>query len=142
MPARSAGVSARERGFTLLEAIVAMVLVSMLALAVFGWISTNVASLDAVRDVNAQSDATINIVEHMRSVNPMLTPTGEADLGAYRIDWEARPITAVVDRRASLYQFALYDTRIKVLTRAGQPWFDVSLELVGYRKVRSISEEG
>jgi len=58
--------------------------------------------------------------------------------------WRSRPITNVIDganypRGISLYQMALYSTSILVKTDGGQAWFDMKLQQVGYKKVRTLS---
>ena len=128
-----------QRGFTLLEAIVAMVLLAGVGMAVFGWINGNLFSLERVRDANARSAATLNALEYMTGVNPMLTPSGEASLGAYRIRWSAEPASAVWDRAYAVHQVRLYMTRVAFIDAEGRAWFDVSLQQVGYKKVRDVS---
>jgi len=132
-----------QRGFTLLEAIVAMVLIAGAGMAIFSWINTNIMTLNRVQDVNARTEATANIVAYMSAVNPMLLPEGKADLGAYHLRWKAEPVTAIQDganypQGISLYQLALYQTTVNVENQDGQPWFDVALRQVGYKKVREI----
>lgn len=134
----------RQTGFTLLEAIVALVLVSTAGLALFGWINTNIMALTRVQDANARSEATVNILEYMERVNPMLTPEGHARFGTYTMHWHSQPVTNVIDganypRGVSLYQLALYSTAISVKTDGNQAWFDMKLQQVGYKKVRTIS---
>ncbi len=133
---------ARQAGFTLLEAIVAMVLISTAGLALFGWINGNLISLSRVQDANARSEATVNILEYMQRVNPMLAPDGQADLGRYSIRWKSEPTTPVAEgvdhpRGRSLYQLALYRTTVAVRSLEGGPWFELKMQQVGYRKVRS-----
>ncbi|OIR06764.1 hypothetical protein GALL_110120 [mine drainage metagenome] len=132
----------RQAGFTLLEAIVAMVLISSAGMALFSWINGNIMTLTRIHDVNARSEATANILEYMDRVNPMLTPEGEAPLGAYMIAWRSRPTTNITEgvnypRGQSLYQLALYSTAVSVKTAAGRTWFDLKLQQVGYKRVRS-----
>lgn len=130
----------RARGFTLLEAIVAMVLLSGAGLAVFGWINANLSSLSRVHEANRRSNATVNALEFMRTVNPMLDPNGQTKLAEYEIRWESRPLTDTVDRLASNYQFALFRTRIAV-SRPDEPqWFELELRQVGHKKVRSSAD--
>lgn len=126
----------QQHGFTLLEAIVALVLISSAGMALFSWINNNISTLSRIHDANTQSEATLNILEYMRLINPMLTPQGKAALGNYRIDWESQPATLIVDKPSSLYQFALYQTRIGVEDSDGRAWFELSLQQVGYKQVR------
>lgn len=137
MPAKS------QRGFTLMEAIVALVLISATGMALFGWINSSLGSLARLRDADARAEATVNALEYMNSVNPMLIPEGRADLGAYRIRWRAAAATAAQDganypQGISLYQLALYDTAIRVEKMDGSPWFELTLRQVGFKKVREL----
>jgi general secretion pathway protein I len=133
----------RQQGFTLLEAIVAMVLIAGAGMALFSWINTNIISLSRVQEINAQAEAQANVLAYMNTVNPMMTPEGKADLGFYRLQWKAEAVTAVQDGAnypygISLYQLALYRTAIQVEKADGRHWFDMALRQVGYKKVREL----
>ena len=128
---------AKQRGFSLLEAIVAMVIISGAGYALFGWINSNIMTLSSIRDANARAEATQNILEYMSSVNPMLKPTGSASLGPYKIRWTSKPTTLVQDVTDSLYQLALYETVVKAENLQSQPWFEFNLRQVGYKRVRT-----
>ena len=133
----------RHAGFTLLEAIVAMVLISGAGMALFTWINQNINALHRVLEANARAEATSNVLEYMTRVNPMLTPEGSTDLEPYRLRWTAKQEG---EPRAgnsapfgdNLYQFALYDTRVSVQRQNGQDWFDLNLRMLGYKKVREL----
>lgn len=132
----------RQGGFTLLEAIVAMVLIASTGLALFGWINGSVASLRRVQDANARSEAATNILEYMERVNPMLRPEGRAVLGTYSIQWRSQPVTKISDgvnypSGISLYQLALYATTVSVTSDGNRAWFELQLRQVGYKQVRS-----
>lgn len=132
----------RQAGFTLLEAIVALVLISSAGLALFSWINGNIMALTRIHEVNARSEATANILEYMDRVNPMLTPEGEAPLGAYAIKWRSQATSNITEgvgypRDQSLYQMALYSTVISVRQVGDQAWFELKLQQVGYKRVRS-----
>lgn len=136
----------KQRGFSLLEAVVAMVLISGAGYALFGWINSNIMALNRIHETNARSIATQNILEYMDNINPMLKPEGNAALGGYTIQWKATPATLIQDgsgypEGTSLYQLALYDTAIVVKTGEQSPWFDLKLRQVGYKKVRTLSLE-
>lgn len=127
----------RQRGFSLLEAVVAMVLISSAGYALFGWINSNIMALNRIHETNARSEAMQNTLEYMNGVNPMLKPEGSASLGQYKIRWESKPITLLQDGNG-LYQLALYDTLVKAETGEAQPWFEFRLRQVGYKKVREL----
>jgi general secretion pathway protein I len=132
----------RNLGFTLIEAIVALVLIGGAGMALFSWVNGSIVALRRVEDANARNEATSNIIEYMQGVNPMLIPEGKSNFGSYQIEWKSKPIVAAVDgvsnpRGVGLFQLGLYDTQIDVRKADDPHWFDLKLELVGYKKVRS-----
>jgi len=132
-----------QRGFTLLEAIVALVLIGTMGMALFGWINNTLLSLHRIQDANAVAGAKLNTLEYMETVNPMLKPEGQAALGTYRVRWQAKALTAIQDNASypqgiGLYQLALYHTAIAVERDDGSPWFEFELKQVGYKKVREL----
>lgn len=131
----------RNAGFSLMEAIVAMVLIAGAGMALFAWINGSIASLASLQEANQRSDATVNILEYMDGVNPMMAPEGTATLGSYSIRWRSEPVAPPVDgvnypRGKSLYQLALYRVDVSVLAEDGQRWFGLQLRQVGYRRTR------
>lgn len=131
----------RQRGFSLLEAVVAMVLISGTGAALFSWINTELASVSRLQQSNARAEALTNVLELMHTVNPMLTPEGMFSFAAYRLTWNAKAVTPVQDgvsypQGISLYQLALYDTLVRVNNPDGTLWFDFTLRQVGYKRVR------
>ncbi len=145
-PEAVAGVRAvrragRQRGFSLLEAIVAMVLISSMGGALFAWINTELQALERTQDANTRAEAMVNAVEFMEAVNPMLTPQGKAPFASLELAWEAKASTPVRDgvsypQGISLYQLAMYDTQVRVAHPDGSPWFEFTLQQVGYKRVR------
>lgn len=128
-------------GFTLIEALVALVILGGAGMTLFSWINASIVSVQRVEQANERSDAVANTIEYMQAVNPMRDPAGRADLGHYAIEWTAVALAPAVDGAAypqglSLFQLGLYETRVRA-TRADDPaWFELELTLVGYRKVR------
>lgn len=128
-----------------------MVILALAGMALFDWVNASVVSLRRVEDANARNEATTNAVEYMQSINPMLRPSGEMDLGRYRIAWRAQPTTAVIDssqypRGVGLYQLALFETVVRAyregeLADAGL-WFEFKMKQVGYKKVRQQVDLG
>lgn len=131
-----------QRGFSLLEAVVAIVLISSTGLALFGWINSSLINLGRVREVNARTETTQNALEYMAAVNPMLTPSGKTHLGDTELAWHAELIPPIRDgsgypQGMGLWQFALYDTHVTLLQRGVEPWFSFRLRQLGYKKVRA-----
>ncbi len=130
-----------QRGFTLLEAVVAMVLISGAGSALFAWINSELSALARVQQSNARAEAMVNAIEFMHMVNPMLAPEGKFPFGVHSLAWKAKAVSAVQDgvsypRGISLYQLALYDNYVTVQQADGTRWFDFTLRQVGYKKVR------
>lgn len=132
-----------ERGFTLLEAVVAMVLLAMLGGALFTWMNTNLMSLSSVREANIRNEAQANVLAYLANVNPMQQPEGKADLGSYQAVWKSVPI---VEKRngvaymygESLYELALYEMSVSVRRQDGAAWFDFKVKQVGYKRTREL----
>ena len=134
----------RQKGFTIIEAIVALVLIATTGMALFSWINSNIITLNRVQESNAENAATLNVVEYMNNVNPMTSPEGKADLGAYRLAWKSEASTEPRDGASypfgiSLYQLGMYQTKITVQKSDGAFWFGFTLQQVGYKKVRETA---
>ena len=134
----------KQRGFTLIEAIVAMVLIATSGMALFSWINSNIITLNRVQEINNVNAATVNALEYLNTVNPWTNPEGQASLGTYRITWKAVQTTEARDGAAypyniGLFQLNLYQTKVTLQGANGQPWFEFSLQQVGYKKVREMS---
>lgn len=132
-----------QRGFSLLEAMVAMVILASAGWALFSWVNASIVSLRRVEDANARSAATTNALEYLQAVNPMQRPEGEADLGEYRIRWRASAMTRVMDgsdypRGQSLYELALYETVVRAYKGVDEYWFEFKIKQVGFKKVRAL----
>ncbi len=131
----------RQKGFTLIEAIVALVLMATTGMALFSWVNSNIITLQRVQASNAQNAATANALQYMHTVNPMATPEGNAILGPHKLHWKSEPLTEVRDGAAyptgvSLYQLAMYQTQVDLQKDDGKDWFGFKLKQVGYKRVR------
>jgi len=136
-------VNNRQHGFTLIEAIVALVLIATTGMALFSWINSSITTLNRVQEINAESVVTVNALEYMSNINPMTTPEGKANLGSCTVSWKAVADTAPRDGASypfgiSLYQLAMYQTRVTVQKLDGKFWFAFTLQQVGYKKAREI----
>lgn len=136
-----------QKGFTLLEAIVAMALLALIGGALLAWLDNGFRSLERIGALHARIEVQRNVLAHMRQVNPMLQPNGEMELGPYRLSWKSTELTsprAVLSRYGQTmgpFDAALYRVRV-VITAEGLPEQVLSFEQVGYRQVRSAEEGG
>ena len=69
------------RGFSLLEAIVALAILASAGLALFAAMSQSVQMVARAENARLADSAVRNAVAWMETVNPMQTPQGEQRLG-------------------------------------------------------------
>jgi general secretion pathway protein I len=113
------GSARAQGGFTLLEAIVALTIFAICAMALYGWLAVNV---NALLRTGARSDALRDdrvALAVLEPVNPMAEPKGERILpGGLSVRWSGTEI----DRRSSVsaagtplaFDLALYDLDVEV----------------------------
>jgi general secretion pathway protein I len=131
----------QQRGFTLLEAIVALALIGTMGMTLFAWINTSIISLGKIQNSNARNDATANVISYMQAVNPMENPNGKAEFGAYSISWQSHIAGPIADNVAypsgvGLYQVGLYQVDVIARHAEDASWFTLQMKLAGYKKVR------
>lgn len=134
--------SQSARGFTLLEVIVALTLAATLGIAIFSWISSTLSNIERIESHTRRETAVANTLGFIQTINPMLQPQGEQELGLYRIEWSAH-LVAPIRKSKSLtindapgsYEIGLYTVQTsvfegKVLAAA------FNLQLAGYRQLK------
>jgi general secretion pathway protein I len=131
----------RQRGFSLLEAIVALTLMSSVGLALFAWANTSRLTLLRVQDASERQEATLNAVEFMKLVNPMLEPKGSTPLGRVRLNWTSEPVTPPTEglgfpSGASLYAVAVYRVTVTLDRDDLKEWHRFDFKQVGYKRIR------
>lgn len=78
-----------SRGFTLVEAMVALVIFSMAAMGIYSWINTNLISLNRVVVV-AESEFVVNsVMERLKLVDLRHESDGLFDVAGYQVRWRA-----------------------------------------------------
>ena len=128
-----------QAGFTLLEAIVALVVFTMGALALYGWLSTNIITLDRIR-ARQQMELTMHsALDLVRRTNPMETPDGQREVGNLRVSWSsvllepAKP-NVVQSGRSGIFVVGLYQVSVRV-SRNGQILQTFGVRQVGWKQV-------
>lgn len=130
-----------QSGFGLLEAIVALVLISVAVMAAYDWINTNLITISRVQDVVLKTQAKNNVLGYVANLNPMQNPTGQQAFLDYRLDWQSKPIAPEQDQISGtqgmgLYRVGLYKITLNIQHPDGSIWFTEHITQVGYKKVR------
>ena len=87
-------------GFTLLEAIVALVVFTVGAFALYGWLSTNILTLNRISERQQIESTMRSALDLIRRTNPMETPVGQRDVGNLTVSWTSVPVEVSTLRSA------------------------------------------
>ena len=112
----------RQSGFTLLEAVVAIVILSTSGLAVYSWLSTSLDGLRRVNDTVALKQLTDDLDAYFHVLQVDAETDRRFDLNGYNISWTAK---LVEPRRVGVYplglpsdyEFGLYDLDVIIQKR-------------------------
>lgn len=147
MTARHAKLSPRRgRGFTLLEAIVALTVFSICAMALYGWLAVNVNALRRVEARAASVRDGRTALALLEAVNPMAEPKGERALpGGLLVRWTSKEIVAPkpgVGPSGSplVFDLALYDMEVRAV-RAGREANRFVVRRAGWETVRTLRDD-
>lgn len=133
---------ARSRGLSLIEVIVALVVISGFGAALFVWAGQTLQMASRAAQVQQQAELERNITEIAFSLNPGVRPGGELTTATHRYQWRATATRGPTDQARhptgiSPYQVAMYSVRFTVTDLAAPDEPLVSERLVaGYRQVR------
>ena len=129
-----------QRGFTLLEAVVALAIFATAGMALYSLFNTNLIALVRVQDVSRQMPVVRHAMESLSSINPTLQQAGELTFDGFDIRWQATLTEPVRQGQNAFgmggnYDVGLYDVRFDVREgdRAVGNW---RLRVVGYENVR------
>ena len=125
-----------QGGFALLEGLVAIALLAGTLVAIYALVGNILDSASRVGRSNASVQITMNAIETMTAVNPMVQGSGKIDLGPYAVTWTSAAITPIIDRAGSLYQICLYNMEVRVEDQPGSVLANFMLRHIGYRRVR------
>lgn len=138
---------ARQRpgGFTLLEAIVALVIFSMGSIALYSWLGVNIKTLLRVQALRESVAMSTSALEAIRGMNPMATPRGRREVGELVVEWEAKPVEPVRNAVTqagfpTIFQVGLFLVDVRVL-RGTTEVDRFQVRQVGYHQARALEEE-
>ncbi len=91
MSVAMSGSANKQRGFTLLEAIVALSVLAMSSMALYGWINSNLLLLKRVDDVYQSVEVVDSALEFISTLDPYLQPVGEQEIADTLVFWRFVP---------------------------------------------------
>jgi len=131
-----------DRGFTLLEALVSMLLIASVGMASFDWINSSLENMERIEAHHLRQQAIRNALIFMETVNPTENPGGEIKMGHYTVQWNSSSAEPTKDGAGypfglSLYRIGLYDMHVKIdINDKEIAKFDV--RRTGYRQEREF----
>lgn len=139
---RHAASAAWQRGLTMIEVLAAMVVLSIGAVVLFGWIGQAASRLALLSAEQRQLFGELAALEFARGLNPMLQPSGQMRLGDAEIRWTSMALgdeQSVMGSGTSLGAYVVRLYRLVLVTEAdGAPPKERSLVLAGWRQTKPV----
>jgi general secretion pathway protein I len=130
----------QERGFTLLEAMVALVIFSLASMGIYGWINANLISLNRLADLAANEQVLNSAVERLKLVDMSKETEGAFNVDDYNVQWHAdlvepwhNGVTAA--GAITIYDLGLYDVKL-IFVKDGRERGHFSYRNTAYKKMR------
>lgn len=76
-----------ESGFGLLEALVALVLLSSIGFAILAWAQQNLDTMQRMKGFYAEQTVRRQVIDLAKTLNPMKEPAGESVIDGKRFVW-------------------------------------------------------
>lgn len=129
----------RERGFSLLEAMVAVLIVGTLTATCFSLLGRSLSLSSRIQAELDRTRAVASALEVVRRSNPMTEQEGRFELDDCVVSWTSKPLlpsrrNAVPPNAQGPFEVGLYEILVRG-TRHEQAWFEFTVEQVGYRRV-------
>ena len=131
----------RSAGFTLLETMVALVIFTGAAMALYSLYNTNLIALVRVHDVTRQVPAARHAIEYLSTINPRERESGRIEIHGLDVAWSSKLLQPVRDSQTptggrGYYEVGLYE--VEFALRDGERSLGTwRLRVPGYEKVRT-----
>ncbi|MCZ8234459.1 MAG: type II secretion system protein [Inhella sp.] len=112
----------QQRGFGLLEAVVAMALMGTAGLMLFAWIQSSYDTANRLRATQDRAQARLEAQAWLMHLNPAKEPEGEVQLGRWTLQWRSslvEPMRLENDYGGALsprWALGLYEVRLEAKT--------------------------
>ncbi|WP_282276974.1 prepilin-type N-terminal cleavage/methylation domain-containing protein [Stenotrophomonas sp. PS02297] len=135
-----------QAGFSLLEAIVALTIFSICAMALYAWMSVNQTTLVRVQARDAAVRDGRAALAVLELVNPMAEPTGNRKLpGGLEVRWSS---SEIVPRAPGMgasgnmlaFDLALYEMEVSAL-RKGREVTRFKMRRAGWKTARTMRDD-
>jgi len=130
------------RGFTLLEAIVAIAIIGFALIPLISFLSLSANELTKAAESNERSFATQAAISLMDSINPTLQPSGTMPLNdKVAISWDSQQLIApgknpMPNSGLPSFRLSFYKVHVIVSRSLSGDWFDFDMRKVGYDAVQ------
>lgn len=134
-------LSAGQQGFSLLEMIAALTILTIGSVVLFSWLGQTMGQLTRFQLQETESMARIQAVQFLSNQNPAATPAGKQIFDQFYLEWTSAPVSETRESVSpqdglGLYQITLYNVQSKAFHHDGREWFAFSVKLAGYKQVR------
>lgn len=129
-----------QRGFALLEAIVALAILAAAGLALFTALSQSLQMIARADAAMARAELSRSALALIDAIDPMAWPQGSMLMGEFSLTWRAELLepaegNATGTLATGFYQLGLYDLNCRVVD-GNQEIYRFVVRKVGYRQVR------
>lgn len=129
-----------SRGFSLLEAIVALAILSSSGVALYAWLSTSLSGLIRVDEVMEMNQVTDDLDAFFSTLNLTDESEQRLKLNGYDVDWRATLVEPKQQGRSlsgqlSHFDLGLYEVDVEVY-KGNKLLGDYTTRIVGYQRTR------
>ena len=134
-----------QKGFSLLEAIVALTILASSGVALFSWFSVTYDGLIRLQEVQARHQLMDDLHAYFSILNIPDETNQRMQVNGYDVMWKAELVEPKQIGRSSVggesnFDLGLYDVDIEI-SRDGRVIGTYETRLVGYEKVRDVDDE-